>query len=161
MRSRSSPTARRTALIGSRLPDPELSDATAVASCNASGADKLVIPVPNRMRDSSSSCGNCGTLVKAISGLQPGALHRDRGIDPLHLRLGANVELRIDRAFAAEADRPAVEPERAPGKFIIAAHEVGLPREARRVGAPADVERGRPAAVDAEPAHRRVRRPPP
>jgi hypothetical protein len=40
-------------LIGSRLPVPLLSAATAEASWKASGADRLVIEVPNRIRDSS------------------------------------------------------------------------------------------------------------
>ena len=83
-------------------------------------------------------------------------MHGDRGIDPLDLRFGANVEQRIGRAFAAEADDPALEPEPAPGELIIAANEVGLAGEARRVGASADVEVGRPAAVDPEPAHGEV-----
>ena len=153
IRSRSSPTARRSALIGSRLPEPDWSAATADASCSASGADRLVIEVPNRIRDSSSSCGSCGTLAKLISGLQAGSADEDAGVEPLDLRLGADVEQRIGRAFAAEADDAAVEPEVAAGEFIIAANEVGAAGEARRIGRPADVEIGRPAAVDAEPAH--------
>ena len=71
MRRRSRPTARRTLLIGSRPPEPDWSAATALASWSASGADRLVIEVPNRMRDNSSSCGSCGTLAKVISGAGP------------------------------------------------------------------------------------------
>src|SRR3712207_4286432 len=44
----------------------------------------------------------------------------------------------------------AVEPEVASGKIIFAAHEVGSPREARRVRETADVEVGGPAAADAK-----------
>ena len=84
---------------------PDCSAATADASCSASGADRLVIEVPNRIRDSNSSCGNCGTEVKAISGLQPGAATVTAASSALDLRFGANVEQRIGRAFAAEADR--------------------------------------------------------
>ena len=43
--------------------------ATAAASCRASGADRLVIDVPNSRRESSSSCGSAGVLVNPISGL--------------------------------------------------------------------------------------------
>ena len=50
---------------------PDWSAATAEASCSASGADKLVIDVPNRIRDSNSSWGSGGTLAKVISGLRP------------------------------------------------------------------------------------------
>jgi len=68
MRRRSRPIALRSALIGSRLPEPDLSAATADASWSASGADRLVIEVPNRIRDSSSSSGSGGELAKVISG---------------------------------------------------------------------------------------------
>ena len=50
---------------------PDCSAATAEASWSASGADRLVIEVPNRIRDSSSSCGSGGVLAKVISGLSP------------------------------------------------------------------------------------------
>ena len=67
-----------------------------------------------------------------------------------------DVELRIGRAFAAETDDAAIEPEIAPGKIIIAADQVGAAGETRRVGEPADLEVGRPAAVDAEADHLKV-----
>ena len=44
------------------------SAATAAASCRASGAERLVIEVPNNRRESSSSSGSAGMLVKLISG---------------------------------------------------------------------------------------------
>ena len=75
------------------------------------------------------------------------------GVESLDLRFGMDVEQRIGRAFAAEADDTAIEAEIAPGELIIAADQVGSAGEARRVGRPADRELGRPAAVDAEPAH--------
>ena len=68
MRRRSSPAARRTALIGLMPLPPSCSAATAAASCSASGADRFVIDVPNSNRESNSSCGNAGTLAKVISG---------------------------------------------------------------------------------------------
>ena len=144
------------ALIGSRLPLPDCSAATAEASCTASAGDRLVIEVPNRMRDSNSSCGNCGTEVKAISGSKPRPAHRHRRVEPLDLGLGANVEQRIGRAFAAETDDPALQPETATGKFVIAADQVGAAVEARRRDVAADREVGGPAAVDAEPAHVKI-----
>ena len=76
IRSRSRPTARRSALIGSRLPEPDCSAATAEASCSASGADRLVIEVPNRIRDSSSSCGSGGRAGEGDLGLEAGAAAR-------------------------------------------------------------------------------------
>ena len=73
-------------------------------------------------------------------GLEAGALDADAGVEPLDLRLGVDVEQRIGRAFAAEADHAAVEPEVAAGEIIIAADEVGAAGEARRVGEAADLE---------------------
>ena len=58
--------------------------------------------------------------------------------------------------LALEADRPAVELEVAPGEIIVAAHQVGAAGEARRVGEAADVQAGRPAAVDPEADHLEV-----
>ena len=81
---------------------------------------------------------------------EAGALHRDGGAKSLDVRLGVNVELRIGRAFAAEADDAAVEPEVAAGEIVIALDEVGAAGEARLVGEAADLEVGGPAAVDAE-----------
>ena len=74
-----------------------------------------------------------------ISGLRPVPLHDDAGVEALDLRLGVDVEQRIGRAFAAEADDAAVEPEDAAGEIIIAADQVGAAGEARRIGEAADL----------------------
>src|SRR4029079_12469471 len=72
-------------------------------------------------------------------------------VEALDLRRGVDVEQRIGRVLALEADRAAVELEIAPGEIIVAAHQLGAPREARCVGQPADLKIGPPAAVDPEP----------
>ena len=129
---------------------PDCSAATAEASWSASGADRLVIEVPNRIRDSSSSCGSGGDAGEDDLGLEAGALDDDARVEPLDRGLGVDVEQRVGRAFALEADHAAVEPEDAAGEIVIALDEVGTAGEARRIGEAADLEVGRPAAVDAE-----------
>ncbi len=73
-----------------------------------------------------------------------------RRVEALDRGLGVDVEQRVGRAFAAEADDAAIEPEDAAGEIVIALDEVGAAGEARRVGKAADLEVGGPAAVDAE-----------
>ena len=91
------------------------------------------------MRDSSSSCGSGGVLAKVISGLRPVPWTMTLASSPWTCACGVDVEQRIGRAFAAEADDAAVEPEVAAGEIIIAADEVGAAGEARRVGQAADL----------------------
>ena len=101
-----------------------------------------MIEVPNRMRDRSSSCGSGGELAKVISGLSPVPVDDDARIEALDLGRGMDVEQRIGRILALEADRAMVELEVAPGEIIIAAHQVGPAGEARRVGEATDVQAG-------------------
>ena len=64
-----------------------------------------------------------------------------------------DVEQRVGRALALEADHAAVEPEDPAGEIVIALHEVGAAGEARRVGETADLKIGPPAAADSEAGH--------
>src|SRR4051794_16520021 len=64
-----------------------------------------------------------------------------------------DVEQRIGRGFALEADRAAVELKVAPGEIIVAADQVSAAGKARRVGESADLQVGRPPAVHPEPDH--------
>ncbi len=68
-----------------------------------------------------------------------------------------DVELRIGRAFAAEADDAAIEPEIAAGEIVIATHQVGPSGEARCIGKAADAKVRPPAAADAKAVHPEVR----
>src|SRR5207253_2965479 len=89
-------------------------------------------------------------------GLQTRALHDDARVEALDLCRRMDIEQRIRRAFALEADSPAVELEVAPREIIVAAHEVGAAGEARRIGETADLQAGPPPAVDPEPDHLEV-----
>src|SRR5438309_8935138 len=64
-----------------------------------------------------------------------------------------DVEIGVDRSFAAEADHAPVQAEDASGEIIIPLDEVCSAREARRVRKAADLEIGAPPAVDAETGH--------
>jgi hypothetical protein len=99
-------------------------DATAAASCSASGADRLVIDVPNSRRESSSSCGRAG------------------------------VEHRVDRALAPEADQAALEIEPSAGEIVGAAHQIGAAGDAWLGDGAADFQVRAPLAVDAEAGDR-------
>ena len=149
MRRRSSPTALRSALIGSRLPDPRLKRGDRRGELQRFGRRQVGDRGPEQDPRQELVLRQRRRAGEGDLGLEAGALHEDAGIEPLDLRLGVDVEQRIGRALAAEADRAAVEPEVAAGEIIIAADEVGAAGEARRVGEAADVEVGRPAAVDA------------
>ena len=84
MRSRSIPSPLRTALIGLRAFEPPRKLAKAPASCRASGAERLVIELPNNTRDKTSSSGSAGFEPKAITG---------RSAVPVTLSLAVKLEL--------------------------------------------------------------------
>src|SRR4029453_15147326 len=80
--------------------------------------------------------------------LEAGPADRDARVEALHLRLRMDVELRIRRTFPKEADHSVIEAEDAAGEIVIALDEVGAAVEARCIRETADLQIGRPAAVD-------------
>jgi hypothetical protein len=127
------------------------SDATAAASCSASGADRLVIDVPNRRRLSSSSCGRAGVLGEGDFRLLPAPGHPDDRVQPLDAALRHDVENRVGRALSGEANRAPLQVESAAGKVVAAADQVRPAGDPRLGHRSADRKVRAPFAVDAEP----------
>src|SRR3546814_11212000 len=77
----------------------------------------------------------------------------DRRVEPGLARIGRNIERRVGRHFAGKADDPAIQPELAPGEFVIAADQVRSAGDRRIFGRAAGLAVGRPLAVKPEPSH--------
>ena len=78
--------------------------------------------------------------------------HADRRVEVGRIRIGLDIERRIGRHLAAEADHPARQLELATGEFVIAAHQIGAPGDRRIVRRAADLQIRRPFARKPEPA---------
>ena len=78
------------------------------------------------MRESSSSCGSAGVLGEGDFRPLASPGHPDLGGEPAHPRLGGDVELRIDRRFALEADIAADQVEAPAGEIVGAADQLGV-----------------------------------
>ena len=114
--------------------------ATAAASWTASGADRLVIEVPNRIRDEQFVLRQRGRRGEGDFGPLAAAGDADLGGEAAHPRLGGDVELRVDRRFAGEADVAADQVEAPAGEIVGAAQQVGVAGDARLGHGAGDLE---------------------